>query len=156
MSLDKENMKKICLLIVFTLAVFVGLWRLEAVIAAISFLGGILAPFILGGAIAFILSVPMNRIEITICKLCSKDSNEKRQKKREKFLRPFSMILTLVFVIAVLALAVLVIFPELGRTVSGFPVLAEPFRQMSLSCWINWKNCSTTTRKFPIGFPIWI
>ena len=54
MSLDKENMKKICLLIVFTLAVFVGLWRLEAVISAISFLGGILAPFILGGAIAFI------------------------------------------------------------------------------------------------------
>ena len=46
MSLDKENMKKICLLIFFTLAVFVGLWRLEAVIAAISFLGGILAPFI--------------------------------------------------------------------------------------------------------------
>ena len=110
MSLDKENMKKICLLIVFTLAVFVGLWRLEAVIAAISFLGGILAPFILGGAIAFILSVPMNRIEITICKLCSKDSNEKRQRKREKFLRPFSMILTLVFVIAVLALAFIVLF----------------------------------------------
>ena len=52
MSLDKENMKKICLLIVFTLAVFVGLWRLEAVIGAITFLGGILAPFILGGAIA--------------------------------------------------------------------------------------------------------
>lgn len=150
MSLDKENMKKICLLIVFTLAVFVGLWRLEAVIAAISFLGGILAPFILGGAIAFILSVPMNRIEITICKLCSKDSNEKRQRKREKFLRPFSMILTLVFVIAVLALAVLVIFPELGRTVSGLgrtiqanvPVLLDKLEELfhnnkEISYWLS-------------------
>ena len=156
MSLDKENMKKICLLIVFTLAVFVGLWRLEAVIGAITFLGGILAPFILGGAIAFILSVPMNRIEITICKLCSKDSNEKRQKKREKFLRPFSMILTLVLVIAVLALAVLVIFPELGRTVSGLgrtiqanvPILLDKLEELfhnnkEISYWLanldlNW------------------
>lgn len=156
MSLDKENMKKICLLIVFTLAVFVGLWRLEAVICAITFLGGILAPFILGGAIAFILSVPMNRIEITIFKLCSKDSNEKRQKKREKFLRPFSMILTLVLVIAVLALAVLVIFPELGRTVSGLgrtiqanvPILLDKLEELfhnnkEISYWLanldlNW------------------
>ncbi|WP_394266550.1 AI-2E family transporter [Anaerotignum sp.] len=156
MSLDKENMKKICLLIVFTLAVFVGLWRLEAVVAAISFLGGILAPFILGGAIAFILSVPMNRIEIIICKLCSKDGDEKRRKKREKLLRPFSMILTLILVIAILALAVLVIFPELGRTVSGLgrtiqanvPILLEKLEEVfhnnkEISYWlanldINW------------------
>lgn len=158
MSLDKENMKKICLLIAFTLIVFVGLWRLEAVVAAISFLGGILAPFILGGAIAFILSVPMNRIEITICRLCSKDTDEKRRKKREKFLRPFSMILTLLFVIAILALAVLVIFPELGRTVSGLgrtiqanvPILLDKLEELfhnnkEISYWLsnldlNWEE----------------
>ena len=98
----------------------------------------------------------MNRIEITICKLCSKDSNEKRQKKREKFLRPFSMILTLVLVIAVLALAVLVIFPELGRTVSGLgrtiqanvPILLDKLEELfhnnkEISYWLanldlNW------------------
>lgn len=119
MTLDKDTIKKLRWLIVFTLIVFVLLWRLEMVILAIGFLLSITAPFLLGGAIAFILSVPMARIEKIICHFCKENSADPKKEKRKKLLRPFSLILTLLFVIAILALAVLVIFPELARTFSS-------------------------------------
>ena len=63
MTLDKETLKKLRWLIVFTILVFAAVWNLDIVISALQFLIGILAPFLLGAAIAFILSVPMARIE---------------------------------------------------------------------------------------------
>lgn len=119
MTLDKETLKKLRLLILFTLLVFIGIWKFEAVSKTIFFIGGILAPFLIGAAIAFILSVPMTRIEKTMFHLSQKTLPDDIRRKREKQLRPFSLILTLLFVIAIFALAVLVIFPELGRTFSS-------------------------------------
>ncbi|MBR6652132.1 MAG: AI-2E family transporter, partial [Anaerotignum sp.] len=63
MQLDKENIRKLRGLIVFTLIILVGLLRFDVVLDAIGFILHILFPFLLGGAIAFVLSVPMNRID---------------------------------------------------------------------------------------------
>lgn len=119
MTLDRETLKKLRRLIVFTLVVFILLWRIDALVLAVKFLFGILSPFFIGAAIAFILSVPMARIEKTLYKFRRKNAPEKVQKKQAGLLRPVSLILTLLFVVAILALVVLVIFPELGRTISG-------------------------------------
>ena len=63
MQLDKENIRKLRGLIVFTLVILVGLLKLNVVLDGIGFILHILSPFISGGAIAFVLSVPMNRIQ---------------------------------------------------------------------------------------------
>lgn len=119
MTLDKDTFKKLQWLIIFTFVIFILLWRLEMIFFAVRFLLHIAAPFLLGGAIAFILSVPMTRIEKIICRFCKINPEKKSPAKRQKLLRPCSLVLTLLFVIAIIALAVLVIFPELARTLSS-------------------------------------
>lgn len=116
MTLDKDTLKKLRWLILFTLLVFIGIWKFDAVSKTIFWIGGILTPFLIGAAIAFILSVPMTRIEKTMLRMSQNTMSEQLRHKREKQIRPFSLILTLLFVLAILAIAILVIFPELGRT----------------------------------------
>lgn len=59
----KETVKQIRGLIVFTALLIVCLWKYDVVMDAFRFVLNILYPFLLGGAIAFVLSVPMNFVE---------------------------------------------------------------------------------------------
>lgn len=63
MELNRDTIRKIRGLIVFTALVIVCLWKHEMVFDILGFVFGILFPFILGGAIAFVLNVPMSFIE---------------------------------------------------------------------------------------------
>ena len=63
MELSKTTMKRIMLLIVFTVLLLVGVQRLEVVLGALGFLWGILAPLFAGAALAFVLNVPMSALE---------------------------------------------------------------------------------------------
>lgn len=63
MELRKETVKQIRGLIVFTALLIVCLWKYDVVMDAFRFVLNILYPFLLGGAIAFVLSVPMNFVE---------------------------------------------------------------------------------------------
>ena len=63
MDLNKENMKKIRGLILFTISVLVALWNYKLLFSGVKFLGHVIFPFVLGGGIAFVLNVPMCFIE---------------------------------------------------------------------------------------------
>ncbi len=63
MNLNKDNMKKILGVITFTLLLTAILMNMGAVKSYFGFLWGILFPFVMGGAIAFILNLPMTAIE---------------------------------------------------------------------------------------------
>ena len=89
MQLDKDTLRKLRGLIIFTLVILVGLWRFSIVLQAVKTILHILFPFLLGGAIAFVLSVPMNRIRKRLF------ANAKEKPK--KFAAPVSLILTLIF-----------------------------------------------------------
>ena len=112
MHLDKENIRKLQGLIVFTLVILVGLLRFDVVLDAAGFLLHILFPFILGGAIAFVLSVPMNRIDKRLF------GKAKEGSRLDRVSAPLSLIITLVLVTAVLGLVVVVVLPELGSTIA--------------------------------------
>lgn len=60
MELNKENMKKIRGLILFTILIVVLLVKYEVALDGVKFILNILFPFLLGAAIAFIINVPMN------------------------------------------------------------------------------------------------
>lgn len=112
MQLDKETIRKLRGLILFTLVILVGLLRFDMVLGAVRFVLHILFPFLLGGAIAFVLSVPMGRIE----KRCF--GSVKPNSKLKKSAAPLSLVLTLIFVLALLGLVVVVVLPELGSTIA--------------------------------------
>ena len=112
MHLDKENIRKLQGLIVFTLVILVGLLRFDVVLDAAGFVLHILFPFILGGAIAFVLSVPMNRIDKRLF------GKAKEGSRLDRASAPLSLVITLVLVTAVLSLVVVVVLPELGSTIA--------------------------------------
>ncbi|MFT4007532.1 MAG: AI-2E family transporter, partial [Lacrimispora sp.] len=66
----------------------------------------IASPFVLGGVMAFILNVPMRRIEKLL-----------PMKENSKLRRPLSLCLTLILVIGVLMLVIFVVMPQLVETV---------------------------------------
>ena len=110
MQLDKENIRKLRGLIVFTLLILVGLLRFDVVLDAVGFILHILFPFFLGGAIAFVLSVPMNCIDRRLF--------SKAKGKLDKASAPLSLVITLILVLAILSLVVIVVLPELGSTIA--------------------------------------
>lgn len=112
MRFEKETIRQIQKLIVFTLVILVGLLRFDIVLGGLKFILHILFPFLLGGSIAFVLSVPMGRIEKRLF------SHVKLNSKSEKASAPLSLVLTLLFVAAIIGLVVVVVLPELGSTLA--------------------------------------
>ena len=112
MQLDKDTIRKLRGLILFTLVIFVGLLKFNVVLDAAGFVLHILFPFLLGGAIAFVLSVPMNRIDKRLF------GKAKEGSRLDKASAPLSLILTLALVLAVLSLVVIVVLPELAGTIA--------------------------------------
>ncbi|HBD01156.1 MAG TPA: AI-2E family transporter [Lachnoclostridium sp.] len=106
MELDDSTIKKIRGLIVFAVIVVVAGWKYRSLFAFAMKLVGFISPFLLGGVMAFILNVPMRRIEQLL-----------PGKKESKIRRPLSLCLTLVFVMGLLLLVVFVVLPQLFETV---------------------------------------
>ena len=106
MELDDSTIKKIRGLIVFAVIVVVAGWNYRSLFAFAMKLVGFISPFLLGGVMAFILNVPMRRIEQLL-----------PGKKESKIRRPLSLCLTLVFVMGLLLLVVFVVLPQLFETV---------------------------------------
>lgn len=106
MDLNEENTKKIKKLIFYTIAIFVALWNYKVLYGGIRFLGHVIFPFALGGAIAFILNVPMCFLEETLFR-----------NRKQKATRILSFILTVFFVAGIIGIVVFVAVPELGNTV---------------------------------------
>ena len=63
MDWSQETLRKIRGLIVFTILIMVGLWNFDKVLEIVGVIWGLAFPFVLGGAIAFIINVPMSFIE---------------------------------------------------------------------------------------------
>ncbi|MDR1547674.1 MAG: AI-2E family transporter [Hungatella sp.] len=106
MEFNDSLIKKIRGLIVFTVIVVVAGWNYVHLFALAMKLVGFISPFLLGGVMAFILNVPMRRIEQLL-----------PLKEESKIRRPLSLCLTLVFVIGLLLLVTFVVMPQLFETV---------------------------------------
>ena len=142
MEWNKQKIKGLLLVVCGGVAFYCALQRLDAVLAALGWSLGILAPFLLGGALAFILNVPMRAIERHLFP---------RNRKGAKLRRPLALVLTLVAVIGVLALAGLVIgrasqmqsCPSFGRFLppsSDWSTSSPPWRRTCRTCGLYWRS----------------
>lgn len=114
-ELNKENMKKIRWLITFAVILYVGMQNLDVVLKYVNVLWGLLLPFAIGGALAFVLNVPMAFIERHLFGK-AREKEGKAGKAANRLARPVSLILSIVMVVLVVLVVVLVVAPELGRT----------------------------------------
>ena len=122
MDLNKLSMKKIRELIIFTVLLVVALWKFEVVIDVLKTIWGIIFPFVLGGAIAFVINVPMSFLEKKIFGK-TKDGN----KMGEKLARPISLLLTIILAVGVIALVMFGVIPQLTRTMGSLMISIANF-----------------------------
>lgn len=123
MELNQENIKKIKGIIVFTALIVVCLWKYDVVFTILGFILHVIFPFILGGAIAFILNVPMNFTERHLFN----PERIKNHKIQKKLARPVSLVLVLLFVIGIISLVMFVLVPQLGNTFSNLGQSIQTF-----------------------------
>lgn len=106
---DKKLFRMICKLILFTGVIILGVMYSKEVLNTVKAILGMLTPFLVGAAMAFVLNLPARFIEN---KLFSKWKNPKVAGLK----RGLSIVLSIVFVIALLVFAVSMILPQLTRT----------------------------------------
>lgn len=107
MDWNSGQIKQRLLVVCGGVAFYCALQNLPSVVLALGWVLDILSPFLVGGAVAFILNVPMRAIEAHLP--CGKH--------RKALLRPLALVLTLAAVTGVAALAVGVISPGIGEAV---------------------------------------
>lgn len=106
---EKRIFRMICKLILFAGAIILGVLYSKEVLAAIKLILGMLTPFLVGAAMAFVLNLPASFIERKIF------ANWKNPKSAG-LKRGLSIVLAILFVIALLVFVVLTVVPQLTRT----------------------------------------
>lgn len=110
MSQNQRSNKEIMLLILFTAVVCLGVLNFTTLIGLVKNFIGMLKPFIIGAAIAFVVNLPMKFIEEKwLDRLPGKLQNSKRT---------IGIVLSLLFFVAVIAFVVISVIPQMGRTLN--------------------------------------
>ena len=122
MDLSNLSIKKIRELIVFTALLVVALWKFDVVLDVLKTIGQIIFPFILGGAIVFVINVPMSFLEKKIF-----ENVKKENKAARKLARPVSLLLTIVLVVGVIALVMIGVIPQLTKTMGSLMINITDF-----------------------------
>ena len=122
MDLSNLSIKKIRELIVFTALLVVALWKFDVVLDVLKTIWQIVFPFILGGAIVFVINVPMSFLEKKIF-----ENVKKENKAMRKLARPVSLLLTIVLVVGVIALVMIGVIPQLTKTMGSLMINITDF-----------------------------
>ena len=112
--------------------IYLALNNITGILGTISYLAGLIMPFIVGGVIAFIFNVPMKAIEKNIKKLVDK----KCKKQHNKLVRVLAYFLTLIIIIAVIAGVLLIVVPELVNTIADL-ISQVPVAFNKLLAWLQ-------------------
>ena len=123
MELSRETVKRIKGLIVFAALVVACVWKYDVVVSVLAFIFHVIFPFVLGGAIAFILNVPMNFIQRHLFA----PERVERHKIQKKIARPVSMLIVIFGVFGIVALVMFVLIPQLGDTFSNLGSSIQAF-----------------------------
>ncbi|GFI43419.1 putative transport protein [Lachnospiraceae bacterium] len=123
MELSNETVRKIRGLIVFTALITACLWKYDVVVKALAFVFHIILPFVLGGAIAFVLNVPMNFVQRNLFK----EDKIKGKKYMQKLARPASMLIVIFGVLGIVGIVMFVLIPQLGTTFANLGASIQEF-----------------------------
>lgn len=115
MNLNRNNIKKILFIITFTLVLAMCLFNISTTVGYIKLTLSVAAPFLIGGAIAFVVNIPMNIFENKIFK----NKYLINKKIANKLSRPISLVLALIFILGIVMIVIGVVVPDLYKTISS-------------------------------------
>ena len=137
---DKQLRKIFQGIICLILLVFI-LYRLGDIFGIFTNIISIIKPFLIGAAIAFILSIPMNFLE----------------RKFPKLKRPLSLLLTFLIFILVILILIFLVGPKLIDTITNIvdtvPQAVESLRTLLQKSNINWKWVQDYLTNVEIDWP---
>jgi predicted PurR-regulated permease PerM len=110
MKIKNKEMKNIYKLILFCAGLILGIIYARDLWGILLKFFGILVPFIIGGAMAFIFNIPMRRIE----KLLFSGTKNRIVLKLK---RPISLVLAVLFVLVLISFVAFLILPQLATTI---------------------------------------
>lgn len=120
MGFDKVKVKQVCLVALYIAALGLMLIYSKVLFSGIKLILSILFPFIIGGVIAFVLNIPMKGIE-------KKLFGKAKGKLGNNIKRPVSMVLALIFVVAIVAMVLVAVVPQLRITIRTLGAKIGPF-----------------------------
>lgn len=112
MNLSDGLIRDIKKLILFTAVVFLCLWKHEVALTALNGIIHIIYPFLIGGAIAFLINVPMNYIE----KHLFPEQKKVKNAWISRIARPVSLLLVLAALLCLILAFFFILIPQLIRT----------------------------------------
>ena len=114
MKIKKEvsDLRKWIILILFTVISFWVVNNFDIIINFINKLFNVFFPFILGGVIAYILNIPMTKIERKLKKVIKKDN-------KEGLIRTLAIVLSLLLFIIIIAFIAFLLVPELIENIEN-------------------------------------
>lgn len=115
MNLNRKDVKRIRGLILFAGLVILALIKVDLLWQAFVVCLQIVKPFLLGGAIAFVINLPMSFFERRL--FDREVKNEKTKKLFIKLKRPVSMLLAYLAVLLVIVLVIITVIPQLIETI---------------------------------------
>lgn len=128
--MERKKFRDILLLGTALLAVWFLFSHIGDAVGFVKNLWFILSPFILGAALAFVLSVPMNFFERRLLKGLD------RKPKAAKWKRPLALVLVLVAAVLTIYLVLALVIPELIATVETL-IRAIPVAVQQLEMWLS-------------------
>ncbi|WP_138160286.1 AI-2E family transporter [Peptoniphilus catoniae] len=102
--------KKLLKISLISIAFYFALYYIDGVSKALSKLLAIMSPFIVGGAIAFILKIPMNFFE-------NKVFSSIKSPKFKKFKRPLAVLLSLIILLLIISFLSALVIPQLIKSI---------------------------------------
>ena len=133
MNLDKENIRKIRGIILFTGVVVLALIKFDLLWETLVFIWEILQPFVVGGMMAFVANLPMTFFEKKVLgKLGKKRKHAPAEGYVSSLRRGFSILLAYLVVVLLITLVSAAVIPQLIATVAVIAEKAPAFFQNAL------------------------
>lgn len=139
---NKQNTKKILLIITYTILLCFALINYKFVLNVVGYVLNLLKPFLFGFCIAFILNIPLSKIENIISKIGNNPKQKKKKvlkntEKLNKKIRAFSIVFSLIIFIGIICLTLFLVIPEFVNTISilkeNIPEAFNQVKEWSLS-----------------------
>lgn len=108
-----EKSQNLLKVVVLGILLYFGFYYIESVSKAFSKLYLVLQPFILGGALAFIISIPMNFFERQFSKL---DKND----KHKKLITVLALLISWIIVFLAFTILITILVPSIAKVVNTF------------------------------------
>ena len=146
MDISKKTVKRILLIITFTVVLIWAVYNHKMLFKYIGELYALFSPFVIGLCIAYVVNVIMRPIERMWLKVLSKCKG----KWVEKLKRPICLLLSILLIIGIILAVVFLIIPELSDSISSL-VSMIPSYAAEVESW--WEALSERLVKYGVDLP---